>query len=323
MRKSMVRSARRRYGRVVAYQHPLAYTLGLEGVALLRAFAGDYDRDFIEARISEVRRLLDSPALKGEGVTAAQVDTVDGYEMWSATYDQPGNGLFEIEEPIVREILGPLSPGVALDAACGTGRYTDYLAKQGHRVIGVDSSPDMLAHARARVPNAELRQGDLRQLPLPDDHVDVVVCALALTHLPDVGPALTEFARVLRPGGHLVITDVHHELVALGSVPRIRSAAGDPGLLPAFRHRAGDYLRVALPLGLQLRRCEEPRMSGDAGNDMPGEIVTGPWDVWPWSLLGIVPAAAGAAWDGTPSQIIWHFQLAPSATMAAPPSIAS
>jgi SAM-dependent methyltransferase len=304
---------------VVAYQHPLAYTLGLEGVSLLRAFAGDYDQDFVEARISEVRRLLDSPALDGAGVTAAQVDTLNGYKVWSATYDQPGNGLFAVEEPIVHEILGALPLGVALDAACGTGRYTGYLAEQGHHVIGVDSSPDMLAHARIRVPNAELRQGDLRNLPLPNDHVDVVVCALALTHLPDVGPAITEFARVLRPGGHLVITDVHQELVALGSVPRVRAADGDPGLLPAFRHRASDYLRVALPLGLQVRRCEEPRMFGDASGNMPAEIVTGPWDAWPWSLLGIVPAAFGAAWDGTPSQIIWHFQLATSATTAAAP----
>jgi SAM-dependent methyltransferase len=308
----------------VAYQHPLAYTLGLEGVALLRAFAGDYDRDFIQARISEVRRLLDSPSLNGDGVTAAQVDTVNGYKVWSATYDQPGNGLFDIEEPIVHEILDSLPPGVALDAACGTGRYTEYLARQGHQVIGVDSSPEMLTHARTRVPNAELRQGTLHELPIPHNHVDVVVCALALTHLPDVGPAITEFARVLRPGGHLVITDVHHERVALGSVPRVRSAEGAPGLLPAFRHRASDYLRVALPLGLQLRRCEEPRRSGDTSEDIPGEIVTGPWDAWPWSLLGIVPAAAAAAWDGTPSQIIWHFQLAPTATTApAPPPTAT
>ena len=297
----------------MVYQHPLAYTLGLEGVALLRAFAGDYDRDFVEARISEIRRLLDSPALKGDGVTAARVDTVSGYQVWSATYDEPGNGLFEIEEPIVDEILGSLPPGVALDAACGTGRYTEYLAGRGHHVIGVDSSPEMLARARRRVPQAELRHGDLHSLPVPDDHVDIVVCALALAHLPDLGPPITEFARVLRPGGHLVITDVHHELVALGSVPRVRTADGDPVLLTGFRHRASDFLRVALPLGLQPRRCEEPRMSGDVSAEMPGEIVPGPWDVWPWSLLGVVPAAAGAAWEGTPSQIIWHFQLAPNA----------
>jgi hypothetical protein len=45
-----------------------------------------------------------------------------------------------------------------------------------------------------RVPHAELRQGNLHELPIPDDHVDVVVCALALTHLSEVGPAITEFA---------------------------------------------------------------------------------------------------------------------------------
>jgi SAM-dependent methyltransferase len=295
----------------MVYQSPLAYMLGLQGVALLRAFAGDYDRDFCEARIAEIRRLLDSSWLSGEGVTATQVNSVDGYHVWSATYDQPGNGLFDIEEPIVHEILGSLPPGIALDAACGTGRYAEYLAAQGHRVTGVDSSPDMLTHARARVPQAEFRQGDLHRLPVPDDHVDIVVCALALVHLPDPAPAIIEFARVLRPGGHLLITDVHHELVALGSVPRVRYADGEPGLLPAYRHRASDYINAALSVGLQLRRCDEPRSAG--GNDnaqIADDIATGPWDVWPWSLLSNIPAAAAAAWNGTPTQIILHFQLA-------------
>jgi hypothetical protein len=102
----MARSARRRYGRGMAYQHPLAYTLGLEGVALLRAFAGDYDRAFVEARIAEVRRLLDSPAMRGDGITAAPVDTVAGYRVWSRTYDEPGNGR-----------RSPSSPGSCAPAA--------------------------------------------------------------------------------------------------------------------------------------------------------------------------------------------------------------
>jgi SAM-dependent methyltransferase len=201
------------------YQRPLAYLLGLEGVALLRAYAGDYGRDFGEARIAEIRRLLDSPSLSGNAVTAGQGNTVDGYRVWSATYDQPGNGLFGHEQPVVQEILDPLPAGIAMDAACGTGRYTEYLSAQGHRVIGVDSSPEMLAHARARVPKAQFLLGDLHELPLPDDRVDIVVCALALSHLRDLRPAVAEFARVLRPGGHLVISDIHQEtcLAGLGS----------------------------------------------------------------------------------------------------------
>jgi SAM-dependent methyltransferase len=297
--------------RAMVYQHPLAYLLGLEGVALLRTFAGEFDRDFGEARVAEIRRLLNSPELSGEGIVANRVSTVDGYRVWSSTYDKPGNGIFAYEEPFVHEILDALAPGVALDAACGTGRHAEYLAARGHQVIGVDSSPEMLARARARVPKADFRDGDLHQLPLADGQVDVVVCALALTHLPKLPPVITEFVRVLRPGGHLVISDVHHVRVALGSVPRVRSANGEAGLLPAYRHLASDYLNAALPLGLQLRRCDEPLLPvGDEPAPLTEDLAIGPWDAWPWSLLDIAPAATSAAYDGTPATIIWHFQLA-------------
>ena len=294
------------------YQHPLSYLLGLEGVALLCSFAGEFDGDFGEARVGEIRLLLDDPALSGDGVTAMWVDSVDGYRVWSASYDRPGNGLYPYEEPIVREILDGLSPGVALDAACGTGRYAAHLVALGHRVIGVDNSPEMLDHARLRVPAADLRRGDLHRLPLPDDHIDVVVCALALTHVPDLATVFSEFTRVLRPGGHLVISDIHHTRVALGSVPHVRTDSGEPGLLPAYRYLGSDYLGAALPLGFQVRRCEEPRQRADVVESDPagGEVTIGPWDQWPWTLLDVVPAAAHAAFDGTPVTIIWHFQLA-------------
>jgi hypothetical protein len=105
----------------VIYRHPLAYLLGLEGLALLRAYAGEYDRAFVAARPAEVGRLLEAEPLIGDGVTAGPVDTVAGYRVWSRTYDEP-NGTFEYEEPIIREILDTLPAGAALDAACGTGR---------------------------------------------------------------------------------------------------------------------------------------------------------------------------------------------------------
>ena len=163
------------------YQDPLAYLLGLEGRVLLDAWAGDHDRAFTEGRLAEVRRLL-------------------AYEQQVADYDaEEGGGLFAADEPLVAEFLTGREPGVALDAACGTGRFAEFLARRGHRVIGVDSSPGMLAHARRRVPDGEFRVGELERLPLPDDSADVVVCALALVHVPRLEPVLAEFARVLRP----------------------------------------------------------------------------------------------------------------------------
>ena len=111
----------------------MAYLLGLEGIALLRAFAGEYDRDFTVARFREVQALLDSAEELGRGVEARPITTREGYDQWAPFYDEPGNQLLDIEEPVVREILDSLPVGVALDAACGTGRHTAYLASLGHR----------------------------------------------------------------------------------------------------------------------------------------------------------------------------------------------
>lgn len=297
------------------YQHPLAYLLGLEGIALLRAWAGEYDKAFVDARLAEVRRLLDSEALVNHGgVIVNRGDTVTGYRQWSATYDEPRNSLFDLDEPIMHEILDALPAGSALDAACGTGRYAEYLAARRHQVVAVDSSRDMLDRARARVPRGEFLLGDLHQLPLPDDAVDVVVSGLALAHVPALEPVMAEFARVLRHGGHLVISDTHHEQIFRGSVVKALGPTGEPGLVATHRHTAGDFLRAALPVGLQVRRCEEPRGRARDEPSPPSPevgIEVGDWAEWPWSLMELVPEAARAA-CGTPLTTIWHFQLADS-----------
>jgi SAM-dependent methyltransferase len=280
----------------VIYQDPLAYLLGLEGIALLDAWAGDHDRAFTDARLAEVRRLLDDEKLRDRGVFAEQVGTVLAYEQQSASYDaEAGGGLFAADEPVVAEYLSGREPGVALDAACGTGRYAEFLAKSGHRVIGIDSSPNMLAYARRRVRDGEFRVGELDRLPLPDNSVDVIVCALALVHVPRLEPVLAEFARVLRPGGDLVISDVHHELVTRGSVITARGPAGEPCIVATYWHQLGDYLRPALSVGLQVRRCEEPNGALPAGAPPEPATSIGDWQDWPWSLMDYLPSAARAA----------------------------
>ncbi|WP_241562241.1 class I SAM-dependent methyltransferase [Streptomyces hoynatensis] len=297
------------------HQNPLAYLLGLEGTALLRAFTGEHGRAFVDARIGEIRRLLEDETLADAAVDVARVGTVDGYRIWSRTYDGP-NSAFDIDEPVVGDILDGLPAGLALDAACGTGRMTALLAERGHRAVGVDSSPDMLARARERVPAGEFRLGDLHRLPVADDAVDLVVCSLALTHVPDLAPVMAEFARVLRPGGHLVTSDIHPDWVARGSIPAVRLADGGPARLATHRHPVGDYLRAALAAGLQVRRCEEPggrsaaATPQEAPRGLPGGV--GPWEEWPWSLMELVPEATAAVNAGVPVELIWHFQRAAS-----------
>ena len=298
------------------FEHPLAYLLGVEGVALLRAYAGEFGRDagetraFVEARIAEVRRLLRDESLECAGFEVESVGHADGYKIWSETYDEPGNGLIDTEEPFVREIISGLPRGMALDAACGTGRMAEILAAQGHRVIGVDGTPEMLERARARVPQGEFRAGDLHRLPVGDDEVDLVVCALALTHVAELAPVMAEFARVLRPGGHLVVSDCHQELILRGAIPNVLRAER-PARLSAHRHLASDYLRAALPLGFRVLRCEEPRWPRGEPPVEPGTtegIPLGQWQNWPWSLGALAPVAAWATNVDTPIAVIWQFR---------------
>ena len=126
----------------MTYQHPLAYLLGLEGLALLRAWAGDHDRAFVEARFAEVRRLLADEALVGHpGVEVEAGATGDTYQQWAATYDDPGNGLFDLDGPALEALAAGLPVGTALDAACGTGRLIPPLLRLVRRTAPRPPAP--------------------------------------------------------------------------------------------------------------------------------------------------------------------------------------
>lgn len=294
------------------YQHPLAYLLGVEGLALLRAWAGegDHDEPFIRRRIEAVRRLLDDPELAAvPGVSVGRDATAPAYAQWAPTYDDPDNGLFAMDQPIIDEILDGLPVGTALDAACGTGRLTARLAARGFRVTGVDSSAEMLEVAKNRVFGGEFLVGDFGSLPLPAGAVDLVTTALALTHVPNLGPVYAEFARVLQPGGDLIVSDVHPDLILLGSTVKVTGRDGGAWLATTHRHGLGDHLRAALAARFTVMRCEEhprPPVSREPLAEPTREI--GEWSIWPWTLLGWDPEASRSAWNN-PAITVWHFRL--------------
>ncbi|MDQ6642816.1 MAG: class I SAM-dependent methyltransferase, partial [Actinomycetota bacterium] len=165
------------------YRHPLAYLVGLQGVTLMKAFAGDYGRDVTVARLAETKHLMDTAHTWGDGVELPRLETADGYDGWAPRYDDPQNGYFAMDEAQLLPLLDHLPVGVAVDAACGTGRYAAHLTDRGHVVHGFDTSRGMLALARAKVPSAHFALADMTDLPLPDSSVDAVVNTLAMTHL--------------------------------------------------------------------------------------------------------------------------------------------
>ncbi|MCC6929990.1 MAG: metalloregulator ArsR/SmtB family transcription factor [Gemmatimonadaceae bacterium] len=112
----------------------------------------------------------------------------------------------------LRLALSLLEPeAVVGDLGCGTGHLTSLVAPHVARVISVDGSEEMLAAARARVSgmaNVELHLGDLEALPLGDGVLDMAIHSLVLHYVADPGGAIAEAARVLRPGGRLVVLDM-------------------------------------------------------------------------------------------------------------------
>jgi len=109
-----------------------------------------------------------------------------------------------------REWVCSRATGDVLEVAVGTGRNLPFYPR-GVRITGIDLSPEMLAFARRRAAelgiDADLREGDAETLPFEDDRFDTVVCALSLCSIPNSAQAIAEMARVLKPGGRLLLLD--------------------------------------------------------------------------------------------------------------------
>ena len=106
-----------------------------------------------------------------------------------------------------------LPPLVIADLGCGDGYLTVEASRFAKRVIAVDRSDAALARARAmarrrRVANVEWKRGELEKLPLADASVDVALLSQALHHAADPGSALAEAARIVKPGGRVLLLEL-------------------------------------------------------------------------------------------------------------------
>jgi ubiquinone/menaquinone biosynthesis C-methylase UbiE len=142
------------------------------------------------------------------------VSVQEGYALWAASYDQEKNGLIFVEERQVERLLAKLAFSKVLDVGTGIGRHALKLARRGVNVTAIDQSSQMLTVAReaAQRENLPIEFHLLSLddgLPFEADQFDLLICALMLSHIPNLTRALQEFARVLQDGGYLLITDFH------------------------------------------------------------------------------------------------------------------
>lgn len=264
--------------------------LGTEGAALFRHLL-DGSEDFIQRRVEAMKSLA---AADGEGSGDMQVpelSVAEGYAAWAPTYDSMSNALIRAEEPLVRAATADLRPGRALDAACGTGRHAAWLSAAGHVTTGIDSTPAMLEIAQRRVPEAEFKIADLTNLPLEDASFDFAICALSLTHLPNLTPGIRELARVVRPGGRIVLSDPHPTSVLIQGQALFRTEDG-LAYVRNFPHLHGAYLRAFKAAGLSVIDCLEAPMEADFTR----------------GLFVDAAEAAAAVWQDIPVALVWSLR---------------
>lgn len=267
--------------------------IGVEGLALLRHLYDGSDEQGAQ-RLDEVQRLVRNPPPRPPEAVV-ELDPRAGYDVWSNSYDDPGNPIVGLEEPAVWSLLDRLPPGRALDAACGTGRHTAHLLRRGHQVAAFDLTRGMLERVRHRGIDPALTEGDLRAIPFASRAFDSVVCGLALAHVGDLRAAAAEFSRVLVGGGRLVVSVLHPMQAFLGWQAPFQDPAGRRRFVREHPHTHADYLSSFMESGLDLVTCIEPALT-------PREIQARR-RVWPF-----IPEAALAAYQGMPAVLVMELE---------------
>lgn len=154
-----------------------------------------------------------------------------------------------------------------LDVGRGAGAYEPALSERTARAVGLDLSPGMLAHLAA-MPAGRLVAGDAQRLPVADGSVDVVLAAHMLYHVPDIGLALREARRVLRPGGAALL---------------VANGVDDKEEILALWREAADAVGPSFAWPVAPRRfsvdVDDLRLVAPAFPDLAGDMLTGRFHV--------------------------------------------
>jgi len=160
-----------------------------------------------------------------------------------------------------REWVCSRALGEVLEIGVGTGRNLYFYPTEVH-LTGVELSPKMLEIARRRARESgievDLRAGDAQHLPFPDARFDTVVATLALCTIPDDRRAVTEMARVLRPGGRLLLLE--HVRSPLLPVRVLQGILNPLSVLLGKDHLLREPLRHVEGLGLVVEHLERSKL---------------------------------------------------------------
>jgi SAM-dependent methyltransferase len=218
---------------------------------------------------------------------------------WIESMGERGDwGREHVLDPVMMGRVGSGRFHDALDVGCGEGRFCRWLKSVGVAATGIDPTPQLIETARQRDPSGDYRPGRAEQLEFDDARFDLVVSYVTLVDIPDFRTAIREMARVLRPGGSLLIANLTGFTSACADRGWVKDADGQHLHFPLDRyldessfwfewagiriknwHRPlSAYMAAFLENGLQLTFFSEPApVSGDEAHQ--GRARRVPWFV--------------------------------------------
>jgi malonyl-CoA O-methyltransferase len=189
------------------------------------------------------------------------LSSLDAYEKWAASYAAHAhNPLMAIEEKAMLELLPSVQGKLVLDLACGTGRYGVIAQERGAaQVIGLDNSLAMLQAAKI----SHLSLSTTEAIPLAPNSVDVILCGLALGHLPKIETSMREISRVLKSDGVVLISDFHPYQYLSGARRTFHASDGKVYKVEHYVHLAADYHRIGQSVSLTMTGLLEPTIESN------------------------------------------------------------
>jgi ubiquinone/menaquinone biosynthesis C-methylase UbiE len=193
-----------------------------------------------------------------------ELDPAHAYDQWSSAYDsQPDNLMLALDEQVCKELFSglPLQDRTIADIGCGTGRHwAGILDKKPSRLAGYDVSSGMLNVLQQKYPQAETHLlSDERLDGLSNASCDLVLSTLTVAHIADIKAALTEWRRVVKPDGAILITDYHPDALTMGGQRTFRHNEKTLAVRNHI-HSLALLTKIAGELNLQVVRCIEKKI---------------------------------------------------------------
>jgi SAM-dependent methyltransferase len=196
-------------------------------------------------------------------MATAPSDNQSYYDRFSTTYERERHrGYHRLIDELELELIRQYGAGGdVFEAGCGTGLLLKEAAAVARRAVGLDLSRGMLGPAKAR--GLSVVQGSITRLPLPSASFDLVYSMKVLAHIPPIAEAVTEMARLVRPGGHLLLEFYNpHSLRTwakrLGGPAKISQGTTDRDVYT--RYDTVEQAKAYLPPGLRLVKVRGVRV---------------------------------------------------------------